>query len=365
MTAPAPPDAELILYTTDDGRARLVCRFEGETLWLTQAQMAALFDKDVRTINEHLGNIFEEGEVEPEATIRRFRMVRTEGNRSVSREIEHYALPAVLAVGYRVRSQRGTQFRQWATARLGEYLEKGFALDDERMKRTDRVADYFDELLARIRDIRASEARVYQRIREIFALASDYRESDREAQLFFARMQNKMHYAATGLTAAEIVGRRADAQAPNMGLRAWSGDRVLKRDVGTAKNYLDEAEIDTLNRIVVMFLDRAEFRAKRRKDIRMADWEADLDKFLVDTELPVLESAGSVSAEHAKRWAEEQYEAFAERRRHEAEVQAEARYLDDLSAAAELLEQRAAAPKLDHAAKPTRPKNGNTARKPK
>jgi hypothetical protein len=176
----------------------------------------------------------------------------------------------VLAVGYRVRSPRGTQFRQWATTRIEEYVVKGFTLDDERLKRPSD-ADYFDELLARIREIRASEARVYQRIREILALASDYAEGEQETLRFFAFMQNKMHYAATGLTAAEIVRRRADADKPNMGLTSWSGGRVLKRDVGTAKNYLDEGEIDTLNRITVMFLDQAEFRAQRRRNIKMAD----------------------------------------------------------------------------------------------
>lgn len=338
MTDQAPPKSELVLYQTEDGRTRIACRVEGETIWLTQALMAELFEIGVGTVNHHLKELYAEGELSPEATIRRYRIVRTEGTREVSREIEHYNLDAIIAVGYRVRSHRGTQFRQWATARLSEYLVKGFTLDDERLKRTDRVADYFDELLARIREIRASEARVYQRVREIFALASDYRESDREAQLFFAKMQNKMHYAATGLTAAEIVLRRADGTKPNMGLTSWSGDRVLKRDVMTAKNYLDDEEIDTLNRIVVMFLDRAEFRAKRRKDIRMADWEADLDKFLVDTELPVLESAGGVSHERASAWAGEQYDVFAERRRVEAEAKAEAKYLDDLTAAAKQLE---------------------------
>lgn len=346
MTDRSAPPSEIVLYQSEDGQTRLQCRFEGETLWLTQAQIGDLFQKDVRTINEHLVNIFDEGELGREATIRRFRIVRTEGNRDVSREIEHYNLDAVLAVGYRVRSHRGTQFRQWATARLREYLVKGFAMDDARLKqpRGPEGPDYFDELLARIREIRASEARVYQRIREIFALAADYRERDREAQVFFATMQNKMHFAATGLTAAEIVRQRADASKPNMGLTAWAGGRVLKRDVGTAKNYLDAQEIDTLNRIVVMFLDRAEFRAQRRKDIKMADWEQDLDKFLADTELPVLSSAGSVSHELATTWATEQYDAFAERRRLDAEAAGDERYLQDLTAAVKLLEKPAELP---------------------
>jgi hypothetical protein len=336
-----PPKSELILYQSDDGKTRIACRFDNDTLWLTQALIAELFEIGVGTVNHHIQEIYGEGEHEPDATIRRYRIVQTEGNRSVSREIEHYNLELILAVGYRVRSQRGTQFRQWATAHLAEFLVKGFTLDDQRLKRTDRVTDYFDELLARIREIRASESRVYQRVREIFALASDYRQSDREAQLFFATMQNKMHYAATGITAAEIVHQRANATKPNIGLTNWSGDRVLKRDVDTAKNYLDDQEIDTLNRIVVMFLDRAEFRVQRRKDIKMTDWEQDLDKFLVDTELPVLASASGVSKELAAKWAAEQYDLFADKRRSDAEASAAAAYLEDLTAAAKLIESTA------------------------
>jgi hypothetical protein len=338
MTDALAPKSELVLYQSEDGRARIACRFEGDTLWLTQVQLAELFETSVANISLHLKAIYEEGELDEQATVKSYLMVRNEGARQVRRSVQHYALPAVLAVGYRVRSLRGTQFRQWATARLSEFLVKGFTLDDERLKRVDRVHDYFDELLARIRDIRASEARVYQRVREIFALAADYRESDREAQVFFAKMQNKMHFAATGLTAAEIIARRADSSKANMGLTSWSGDRVLKRDVGTAKNYLDAAEIDTLNRIVVMFLDRAEFRAQRRRDIKMADWEVDLDKFLVDTELPVLTTAGSVSHARATEHAEEQYEAFATERRLAAEASGAERLVEDLTAAAKLLE---------------------------
>jgi hypothetical protein len=244
----------------------------------------------------------------------------------------------IIAVGYRVKSAVATRFRQWATERLREYLVKGFTLDDDRLKGRDRLADYFDELLARIREIRASEKRVYQRIREIFALASDYREGETETQVFFATMQNKMHFAATGMTAAEIVRNRADAAKANMGLTAWTGGRVMKRDVPTAKNYLNEREIDTLNRIVVMFLDQAEFRAQRRQDIKMHDWTAFLDKFLRDTDLPVLEGSGAVSQEDARSWAEAQYDAFAERRRLQAEEAAEKQYLEDLKSSAKALE---------------------------
>lgn len=339
-----PPKSELILYQTEDGKTRVACRLEDETIWLTQSLLGELFDKDVRTINEHLANIYSEGELTREATIRNFRIVRTEGKREVSREIEHYNLQAIIAVGMRVRSQRGTQFRQWANTLLSEYLVKGFLLDDQRLKRTDTVVDHFDELLARIRDIRASEARVYQQIRNIFALAEDYVPSSEAAQEFFAKMQNKMIFAATGMTAAEVVRRRADADKPNMGLTSWSGARVLKRDIGTSKNYLGDDEIDTLNRITVMFLDQAEFRAKRRQGIRTNDWAATLDKFLADNEVAVLSGLGKISHEEATSWANAQYELFSERRRLEVEAQAEARYLEDLAAAAKHVEAAKALP---------------------
>lgn len=323
---------ELGVYPAGDGIRVLVI---GETAWLTQRQTAELFDVTVPTINEHLGNAYDEGEIEPERTIRKFRIVQQEGTRSVRRLVDHYSLEAILAVGYRVRSARGTEFRQWATARLAEYLVKGFVLDDERLKGNISPVDHFDELLDRIRSIRASEARVYQSIRDIFALAVDYRDGEQATQRFFAIMQNKMHYAATGLTAAELIRQRADASLPNMGVNTFKGSRVLKKDVVTAKNYLDAKEIDTLNRITVMFLDQAQFRAERRQDIRLVDWDAFLDKFLRDTELPVLDNAGKVTHADALDWARGQYDAFAERRRLEAEQVAEARYLDDLRQAVE------------------------------
>ncbi|GGA29752.1 virulence RhuM family protein [Dyella nitratireducens] len=328
-------EGELLIYPAGDGIRVLMT---GETVWLTQRQIAELYQVSVPTVNEHLANAYAESDIEPERTIRKFRIVRTEGAREVRRQLDHYNLEATLAVGYRVRSARGTEFRQWATARLSEYLVKGFVLDDERLKGNRSQVDYFDELLARIREIRASEARVYQRIREIFAMAVDYQEGEQATKRFFAIMQNKMHHAATGLTAAEIIRRRADAATPNMGLNTWKGSRVLKQDVGTAKNYLDAQEIDTLNRITVMFLDQAEFRAMRRQDIRLADWNGFLDKFLRDTELPVLDNAGSVSREQALDWAEQQYDTFAERRRLEAEQAAEAKYVEDLRSAAASLE---------------------------
>jgi len=332
------PTGQIVVYQQDDDVGAIRVLLEGATVWLTQRLLAELYQTSVPNINQHIASIYGDNELLPEATIKKYLIVQTEGSRQVERLLDHYNLEMILAVGYRVRSTRGTQFRQWATARLSEYLVKGFTLDDERLKGTSGVVDYFDELLERIREIRASEARVYQRIREIFSLACDYTEGEQQAQLFFATMQNKMHFAASGMTAAEIVQHRADAEKANMGLTSWKGSRVLKRDVGTAKNYLDAKEIDTLNRITVMFLDQAEFRARRRQDIFMQDWEARLDEFLRDTELPVLTGIGSVSHDEAINAAHRQYDAFQQRRRLETETEAERQYMDDLQASAKTLQ---------------------------
>jgi hypothetical protein len=333
------PQGELLVYQGQGVDSPVQVRLEGNTVWLSQKLMAELYDVSIPTINEHISNIYDDEELLPEATIRKFRIVQNEGSRQVGRLIDHYNLEMILAVGFRVRSKRGSQFRKWANQRISEYLVKGFTMDDERLKGNAGVVDYFDELLARIREIRASEARVYLMIKNIFALASDYQEGNKTTQLFFAAMQNKMHYAATGLTAAEIVKQRANAKLPNMGLTNWKGSRVLKTDVGTAKNYLDKEEIDTLNRITVMFLDQAEFRAQRRQTIQMADWEAFLDKFLDDVELPVLDNAGSVKHHQASDFANEQYDQFAERRRLDAQQEADQRYIEDLKNSAETLKR--------------------------
>lgn len=310
---------EILLYQTQDGRARVECRFVDESLWLTQALMAELFQKDVRTISEHLGNIYDDGELEPDRTIRKFRIVRQEGKRQVRRQIDHYNLDAVLAVGYRVRSKRGVQFRRWATERLGEYLLKGFTLDDRRLKNppgaSSEVPDYFDELLERIRDIRASEARVYLRVRDILALASDYDPRREDTTTFFRVIQNKLHFAATGRTAAELIAERADHSRPNMGLTTWKGERVLKSDVKIAKNYLSAEEIDELNRIVVMWLDFAEDQARRRKQVFLDDWRTKLDDFLRFNDRDVLSGAGRVSHQEAVDKAGAEYDRFAETRR--------------------------------------------------
>ena len=336
------PNSEFILYQTEDGRTRIQCRFENETIWLTQALIAVLFERDVRTVNEHLVNIFQDGELSRESTIRNFRIVRTEGKREVSREIEHYNLAAILAVGYRVRSPRGTQFRQWATSRLTEYLVKGFVMDDERLKSPPGpgVPDYFDELLDRIRDIRASERRVYLRVKEILALAADYTPAESDTQLFFKTIQNKLHFAATGKTAPELIADRADASRPNMGLTTWKGDVVRKGDVTVAKNYLSESEIQELNRIVVMFLDYAEDQARRRKQVFLNDWTTKLDEFLRFNERQVLPDAGSVSRESADEKAQQEYERYSDRRRSAIESEAEQDLLRELEDTAKKLPKR-------------------------
>lgn len=336
------PLGEIILYQTDDGRTRVECRFVEETLWLSQALMAELFQRDVRTINEHLQNVFAEGELDSGATIRKFRIVREEGNREVSREIEHYSLDAIIAVGYRVNSKRGTQFRIWATERLREYLVKGFTMDDERLKNPPApgsgVPDYFDELLERIRDIRASEKRMYLRVREIFKLAADYKlHADRDIQVFFQTIQNKLHFAATGQTAAELIAGRADEAKPNMGLTTWKGDVVRKGDVTVAKNYLQRDEIDELNRIVTMWLDFAEDNARRRKQVFLKDWESKLDEFLAFNERAVLAGKGKVSKDDADKKAQAEYAAFEVRRRAMLEAEGERAQQQALEDAAKAL----------------------------
>ncbi|MCG2685387.1 MAG: virulence RhuM family protein [Planctomycetales bacterium] len=318
---------EIVLYQTEDGRTRLECRFADETLWLSQALIAELFRKDVRTINEHLQNIYEEDELDPVPTIRKFRIVRREGAREVAREIEHYNLDAILAVGYRVRSERGTQFRRWATERLREYLVKGFTMDDQRLKNPpvegSGVPDYFDELLERIRDIRASERRMYLRVREIFALAGDYDPAKKETTAFFQTIQNKLHYAATGKTAPELIAGRVDHTQPNMGLTAWKGEVVRKADVTVAKNYLNQDEITELNRIVTMWLDYAEDQARRRKQVFLKDWDTKLNEFLRFNERAILSDKGRISRADADARAETEYEEFAARRRAMLEAEAE------------------------------------------
>ena len=315
----APQPGEFLLYETEDGRTRVECRFAEDTLWLSQAMMAELFQTSPQNITLHLKALYAEREITPEATCKSCLQVRSEGERQVRRTVKFYNLDAILAVGYRVRSSRGTQFRRWATERLREYLVKGFTLDDERLKNPSiagsAVPDRFDELLERIRDIRASERRMYLRVREIFAMAADYAPTLPETIQFFRFIQNKLHFAVTGKTAAELIAERADSSRPNTGLTTWKSGSVQKADVTVAKNYLREPEIGELNRIVTMWLDFAEDQARRRKEVFLKDWAEKLDAFLKFNERDVLDGAGQVSKERAEAHAEGQYEQFAAQRR--------------------------------------------------
>lgn len=317
---PTPPVAdvreqigELILYTTADDRTVIQLRQDQGTFWLSQKVMSDLYQVRVPTINVHLRRIFKDKELQEDAVIRDYLITASDGK---NYKTKLYSLEVVLAVGYRVRSHRGVQFRQWATEHLREYLEKGFMLDDARLKEGyPEGAEYFEELLSRIRDIRSTEKVFYRKLRDIFSLSTDYTSQSREAlKLFFQKVQNALHYAAAEHTASEIIKSRAKADLPNMGLTNWTGQRIRKADVSIAKSYLSTEELDTLNRIVSMFLDQAEFRARRRQVIYMADWEQWLRKFLNDQELPVLPHAGKVGAQAAKAHAEHEYDLFHARR---------------------------------------------------
>ncbi|MBP9903744.1 MAG: virulence RhuM family protein, partial [Verrucomicrobia bacterium] len=295
-------NSEIVLYQTADGRTRIECRFEQETVWMTQALMAELFQTTPQNITLHLRAIYAEGELNETATCKDYLQVRSEGGRQIQRSLRHYNLEAILAVGYRVRSPRGTQFRQWATARLKEYLVKGFTMDDERLKNPPGKGhtDYFDELLARIRDIRSSERRFYQKVLDIYATSVDYDPAAEASEQFFATVQNKMHWATHGQTAAEVIHARADAGKPFMGmLTTRPGGRVRKEDAAVAKNYLTEDELQVLNRIVNLYLEYAELQALERKPMTMRDWIAKLDDFLKLSGRELLDHAGKVSHEAA------------------------------------------------------------------
>jgi hypothetical protein len=304
------PKGQIILYQTEDQQTRVQVRLDGETVWLSQRQMAELFQITVPTVNHHIKSVYDEGELTTEATIRRYLIVQTEAAREVTREIEFYNLDVIISVGYRVKSQRGTQFRIWATQRLREYIVKGFVMDDERLK-DGQGPDYFDELIERIRDIRASERRFYQKITDIYARCSiDYDATAPVTQQFFATVQNKLHWAIHGHTAAETIAERADANKPNMGLTSWKGERVRKSDVGVAKNYLMQDELAALNRIVTMYLDYAEDQARQRKAMHMADWIKKLDGFLAFNDRNILTHAGKISSELAEQQALKEFEKY-------------------------------------------------------
>ncbi|CAK0751026.1 putative DNA-binding protein [Azospirillaceae bacterium] len=327
-------DGEFILYTTDDGKAEVQLRVNNGTAWLSLNQIADLFDRDKSVISRHIKNVFEDGELTSEAVVARYATTALDRK---TYQVDHYRLEMVLAVGYRVQSERGVQFRRWATSALKEYLVKGFVMNDKRLK--DPKFDYFDELLERIRDIRSSEARLYQKVRDILALSVDYNAKSDSVPTFYATIQNKMLYAVTQHTAAELIATRANENAPNMGLTTWKGGRVRKADVMTAKNYLGEPEIKELNLIVGMFLDTAELRAKRRQEIRLAEWEPILDGFLKSNELPLLRDAGQISAKHAETIAHDRYALFdAKRKETERLMSEEMDELDELKRIANVAE---------------------------
>jgi hypothetical protein len=294
---PLAPQGQILIY--EDGGQELRVRLDGQNVWLPQRLIAQLYQVSVKTANEHLVNIYAEGELDPAGTIRKFRIVQTEGKREVARLIDHYNLDAILAVGYRVRSRRGTAFRTWATARLAELLVKGFTLDDSRIKEGRTVGDgYFEELLARIRDIRSSERMFWEKVLDIFATSIDYDPKTQSAELFFKAVQNKMHWAAHGHTSAEVIAARASARKPNMGLTTWKNapaGLVRKEDISIAKNYLNEQELEALNRIVTAYLEFAELQAMNRKPMHMADWKSKLNDFLRLSDREILTHAGTVS----------------------------------------------------------------------
>ncbi len=331
--------SDLILYTSDDGQTRLQLRADGKTIWLTQLEIAELFQTSKHNISTHTKHIFDEGELTPEATVKDSLTVQTEGNRQVKRTLSYYNLDLILAIGYRVRSPRGTQFRQWATTHLREFIVKGFVMDDERLKNPGGW-DPVDELLARIREIRASEKRFYQKVRDLFTLSSDYKILEQDTNHFFAEVQNKLLYAATRHTAAELIVQRADPSQPNMALTNWSGSRVRKQDVITAKNYLTQDEIDTLNRLVVIFLEQAELRVKQQQDLTLDFWRQNVDRMLQFNDQPLLRGLGSVSHDQMLEIVHERYDAFDQQRRTAEALAADADDLQQLEQLEEQLKQK-------------------------
>lgn len=314
-TSPVPEPvtpSQVLFYQTEDGRGRIEVRLDEGTVWLTQARIAELYQTSIPNINMHIRNILNDDELEASSVIKEYLTTAADGKHY---RTLYYNLDMILAIGYRVRSHRGIQFRRWATERLREYLIKGFVLDDQRLKDQRSIgADYFDELLERIRDIRASEKRFYQKIRDIYALAIDYDPHAKTTLDFYRIVQNKLHWAITGHTAAEIIAARADASQPNMGLTSWKGAKVRKGDVTVAKNYLNETEIRQLNRIITMYLDYAEMQAERKQPVYMRGWKEKLDAFLQFNEQEILHDKGSISMEIAQALALEEYQKFSGRR---------------------------------------------------
>ena len=317
----------LILYTSDDGKSSVSLYERDGSVWLNQLQMAELFATSKQNISLHINSILKDSELEVNSVVKDYLTTAADGK---SYKVKFYSLEMIMAVGFRVRSVRGVQFRQWANRHLTEYLRKGFVIDDERLKNPDGRPDYFDELLARIRDIRASEKRFYQKVRDLFKLSVDYDATDKATQMFFAATQNKLLYAITGHTAAEIVMNRAKADEPNMGLTSWKGSIVRKQDVIIAKNYLTADELDSLNRLVVIFLEMAEFRAKSRKDLTMSYWKENVDKILLANDQPLLLGKGSVGNEQMEAYAHAVYDDFHARRKAQDARDADAEDMQEL-----------------------------------
>ncbi|HQN00433.1 MAG TPA: virulence RhuM family protein [Candidatus Hydrogenedentes bacterium] len=310
MSDNLPQKSHFLVYQAEDGTFKIDVRLEEDSVWLTQPLIAELFQTSIPNVSMHIRNIYEEGELTSEATVKKFLTVRKEGSREVRRDLEYYNLDMIISVGYRVKSHIATRFRIWATQRLTEYVVKGFTMDDERLKNPDHPFDYFNELLRRIQDIRTSERRFYQKITDIYATSMDYDPTQEISLSFFKTVQNKLHWAITGQTAAEIIHERADHSKPNMGLTNWRGDKARKQDVTIAKNYLNEQELAALNNLVEQYLIYAEGQAMRRIPMYMKDWVAKLDAFLQFNERNVLQHAGTISHEMAKELAEAEYDKF-------------------------------------------------------
>ena len=320
-------NSNIIIYNTADGKASVSLLTKDGTAWMNQAQIAELFASTKQNISLHIQNIFEDEEVEKNSVVKEYLTTASDGK---NYSVAHYSLEMILAIGFRVRSKRGTQFRQWANKNLSEYMIKGFVMDDERLKNPDGKPDYFDELLDRIRDIRASEKRFYQKVRDLFSLSSDYDASDKITQLFYAEAQNKLLYAITGQTAAEIIVNRADALKPNMSITSFKGSMVRKQDIYTAKNYLSEDELDSLNRFVVVFLETAELRAKNRQDITMDFWRDNIDRIIEFNDKEVLKGYGSISNEQMKKMVESVYKTFDTKRKKQEAIEADKQDLEEL-----------------------------------
>ena len=321
--------SNIIIYNTDDGKVKVVLYARDGNIWMNQNQMAELFATSIPNISMHISNILKEGELQQNSVIKEYLTTAADGK---NYNVTFYSLEMILAIGFRVRSKRGTQFRIWANRNLKEYMVKGFLIDDDRLKNPDGRPDYFDELLERIRDIRASEKRFYQKVRDLLALSSDYDKTDKATQMFFAETQNKLLYAVTHQTAAEIIVSRADASQPNMALTSWKGNVVRKQDIYTAKNYLKDDEIDMLNRLTVLFLDSAELRVKERKDLTLNYWRNNVDALLDFQNKDVLKGAGTISNTQMERIVDTVYAEFNQRRKLYAAQQADNMDNDDLSA---------------------------------